>query len=375
MIGQKHPTVAPKLVGKLEGMPSTPFLNAAVEARRHLTGTMGFERPSWHEVAAGARPPFRDPENFEPGTVRGGWQQNSSCVEKHFQVELLDRVPEQVQVLIGSQAGPKAGVALSVVPTNVETTIPPHLFRVVPCAISASLSPCPCATADVAVYSTPLAIIAQLVHGWGCSVVGAICREAGGRVRTNMLGDARKLEIVVDGLPLRGGAQLAVDTTLVCARREAKKKSSTARWGWRLKLPSAGRSPRVVLAVEVGGRWSEQTRAFLSQLAHTRARQETRLMRKRAEKAWRLRWGGMLACAAAKAVASSLLDLFGGDGKAPLTHEVEGDFRHVGLCRFDQCDDCLTSFSKKTDVSNMSVSKRACRVRNRGHSAHDTRAP
>ena len=132
VIGQRHPTVASKLVGELEGMPSTPFLNAAVEARRHLTRTMGFEPPSWHEVAAGARPPFRDPENFEPGTVRGGWQQEaSSCVEKHFQAELLDRVPEQVQALIRSQAGPGAGAALSVVPTNLETTIPPHLFRVV----------------------------------------------------------------------------------------------------------------------------------------------------------------------------------------------------------------------------------------------------
>ena len=31
--------------------------------------------------------------------------------------------------------------------------------------------------------------------------------------------DGRRLEVVVDGLPLFGGAQLAVDTTLVCALR------------------------------------------------------------------------------------------------------------------------------------------------------------
>ena len=30
-------------------------------------------------------------------------------------------------------------------------------------------------------------------------------------------GSPRRLEVVVDGLPLFGGAQLAVDTTLVCA--------------------------------------------------------------------------------------------------------------------------------------------------------------
>ena len=59
--------------------------------------------------------------------------------------------------------------------------------------------------------------------------VGArICREAGARVSMNVfvrdldllapnVQDARRLEIVAEGLPLFGGAQLAVDTTLVSA--------------------------------------------------------------------------------------------------------------------------------------------------------------
>ena len=58
-------------------------------------------------------------------------------------------------------------------------------------------------------------------------------------------------------------------------------------------------------------------------------------MRRRTEQAWRMRWGGLLACAAAKAVASLLLDMLhshGVDGKAPLSNEVEGDHRHAGLC-------------------------------------------
>ena len=44
--------------------------------------------------------------------------------------------------------------------------------------------------------------------------------------------------------------------------------------------------------------------------------------------------GAMLACTAAKAVASSLFDLlhsFGADGKAPSTHDVVGDHRYAGL--------------------------------------------
>ena len=44
--------------------------------------------------------------------------------------------------------------------------------------------------------------------------------------------------------------------------------------------------------------------------------------------------GAMFACAAARAVASSLLDLahsHGADGVTPAAHEVEGDHRYAGL--------------------------------------------
>ena len=58
-----------------------------------------------------------------------------------------------------------------------------------------------------------------------------MCREAGGRVMTNVLVreldlspidnrlDGRRLEVVADGLEAFGGAQLAIDTTLMCALR------------------------------------------------------------------------------------------------------------------------------------------------------------
>ena len=65
-----------------------------------------------------------------------------------------------------------------------------------------------------------------------------ICREAGGRVMTNIMvrdldlehlqgPDGRRLEVVADGLPLFGGAQLALDMTLV----SALKGDGTARRG------------------------------------------------------------------------------------------------------------------------------------------------
>ena len=68
--------------------------------------------------------------------------------------------------------------------------------------------------------------------------------------------DNRRLEVVVDGLPLRGGAQLAVDTTLVCALHAdgTPRRGAAASDGVALKLVgSHSRAKLVVVAVKVGG--------------------------------------------------------------------------------------------------------------------------
>ena len=192
------------------------------------------------------------------------------------------------------------------------------------------------------------------------SVAARICREAGGRVTTNVMvrdmdlarpdvHDTRRLEVVVDGLSLFGGVQLAADTTVVSAlhangdaQRNAARRDGVAleaaRWRKERTYPELNargeRARLVVLGVKVDGRWSTETRSFLSQLAHGRARSERLLMRKRVEQAWRLRWGSLLSCAVALAVAMSLLDLpgsRGADGICPLPHDVERDFRLAGL--------------------------------------------
>ena len=135
-------------------------------------------------------------------------------------------------------------------------------------------------------------------------------------------GDARRLEVVADGLLLFGGAQLAVDTTLVSvlrgdgsARTGAARRDgvalAAARRAKERRYPELvrrrARARLVVLAVE--GRWSPETQKFLSLLARARARAEGWLLRRRAEMAWRLRWGSLLACSVARAVATSLLEL------------------------------------------------------------------
>ena len=76
------------------------------------------------------------------------------------------------------------------------------------------------------------------------SAAARVDEEAGGRVVTNMFvrdmdlgvpvaGDNRRLEVVVDSLPLHGGVQLAVDTTrLLCSWQENQDKEQAPRTVW-----------------------------------------------------------------------------------------------------------------------------------------------
>ena len=159
--------------------------------------------------------------------------------------------------------------------------------------------------------------------------------------------DARRLEVVADGWPLFGGAQLAVDTTIVstlhangeprrvhvdgvavAAARQRKERRCPELVGRR------GRARLVVPVVKVCGRWSQETQKFLSSLARAKARSVPPLLRKRVEQAWRLRCCSLFSFTVAGAVASSLFELpdtRGADGLCPASHEVERDFRHAGL--------------------------------------------
>ena len=92
-----------------------------------------------------------------------------------------------------------------------------------------------------------------------------------------------------------------------------------------------GRARLVVLACEVGGRWSDETCDFLRHLAKAKVRGEPFPVQRRAEAAWLLRWRVLMACSAAKAFALSLLEArscVSSDGCVPLTGEVISDARY-----------------------------------------------
>ena len=371
MIRERHPELAEDLLLRLEGGANTSALGAAREAALTLTGVMGFTPPSWTALSRGARPPDWQPEDYEPGVHRGGWQHEaSSRVEQSFrEVHVFPRLPESGRALVRSQSGTGSGVALSVSPSSIFTRIEPQLFRVLllrrlRISLPFSRRFCRCGRSlDAFGHHRAACPRAGVLGRRGFALESAaarICREAGGRVTTNVFVrdldvavpnalDGRRLEVVADGLPLFASAQLAVDTTLVSPlhadgspHRHAADSDgavlATARRRKERTYPELvgpeSRARLVVLALETGGRWSDEALAFVRLLARAKVRSEPRILKKRVEQAWRLRWLSMLGCAGARALAASLLELRssgGVDGPTPLSHEVEGDHRYSGL--------------------------------------------
>ena len=275
-------------------------LAAAADVARQMSRVQGFEPPSWREVLT-ARPPPRNQDDFKPGSQRPGWQhETSSRTEQQFKDLLFAaRLSPSTKATIRSQGGPGAVMVLVTCPTCRITTIPPQLFRVtllrrlrLPLHLAVRSCRCGLPLDEFGHHRAACDQAGVLSRrGWSLeNVVASTCCEAGGRVSTNIfmrdldlghpdVADGRRLEVVVDGLPIFGGAQLAVDTTLVCALhrdgtpvgRAAETDGVALGVARRRKerrynelLGRRARAKLVVLAVEVGGRWSEETRTFLS---------------------------------------------------------------------------------------------------------------
>ena len=178
-----------------------------------------------------------------------------------------------------------------------------------------------------------------------------VCREAGAVVRTHTLlkdlnvdvraGDNRRLEVVAQGLPLKGGAQLVVDVTLRSVLgcdgkpkpRSADEDGAVATDARKDKenaypeLVSSNRCALVVVALETGGRWSTEAVKFVEELSFAKARSAQPRVRFAATLAWRRRWSRLLSVAAGKAFASSLVSPTGkvqqtSDGVEPELSEV-----------------------------------------------------
>ena len=275
------------------------------------------------------------------GAQVGSTKRHLESKRQFREMNVLPRLEDTHKALLRSQSGPMAGAALSVVPTCFHTRIESHLFRLLllrrlRLPLPPSEHACRCGRhLDSFGHHRAACSRAGLLarRGFAVEVAAAkVCREAGARVTTNVMVrdldlavpqqalDGRRLEVVVEGLPLFGGVQLALDTTLVSpvradgtARRGAAHTDgvalATARRQKERTYPELvgprARARLVVLAGEIGGRWSVETSTFLRLLAEAKARPEPLILRQRAECAWRSRWAALLSCAAARAFACS----------------------------------------------------------------------
>ena len=150
------------------------------------------------------------------------------------------------------------------------------------------------------------------------------CREAGGRVVANAMlrefdlaapnpRDQHRLEILVDGLPLFGGAQLAVDTTLVSplhcdgslhprAANEDGAVLAAARLLKKRTYPELVAPRRRARLVVFGRRDRRPLAGGDTKVPVPLGQGEGQVLsplKRRAEQAWRMRWGAILSCAAA----------------------------------------------------------------------------
>ena len=131
----------------------------------------------------------------------------------------------------------------------------------------------------------------------------------------------------------RGGAQIAIDVTLrsvLTSEGEPHPRTAAtdavvanaARQDKERKYPEFFESHRcvlVVLALELGGRWSNEAYAFIEELAWAKSREAPPPVRKSARLSWHRRWVRMLSCTAARAWSGSLVAPTG----APLSPMAE----------------------------------------------------
>ena len=91
-----------------------------------------------------------------------------------------------------------------------------------------------------------------------------------------------------------------------------------------------GRATLVVLAAEVGGRWSQEYRQFLLSLASVEALSAPYLLQSKAKAGW-LQWSCLLGCTAAKSFAVSLMDGSAArvGGSTQSVHDVLGEHRYA----------------------------------------------
>ena len=128
--------------------------------------------------------------------------------------------------------------------------------------------------------------------------------------------------MVVSGLPVHQGAQVALNATLVSPLTRKGTARARAHWEDGAALEDAEQDKRrtypelltstrcrlLVAGMEVGGRWSEAAYDFLVELAKAKAQEAPALLRGSAIHSWLRRWVALLSKAAMDSFVTTLLE-------------------------------------------------------------------
>ena len=230
-IQKRHPPVGGQILQELSHPHVAGFHLAAAQTAREELVRDGFLAPAWESLAEGLRPMSLDPEDQQLGMPCHGWQQLATdAVHAHL-------VETQIRPRLSAGAGnvEVSGVPFACFPTSALSRFDSSQLRVLlVCRLWLPLPPssrnCRCGRLlDVLGNHRAACAEAGVLGRRGYALESAaarVCREAGARVGTNILvrdldlvpqgrQDARRLDVVAEGLPLFHGAQLAIDTTLV----------------------------------------------------------------------------------------------------------------------------------------------------------------
>ena len=351
VLRQRYPEAAARLVQELEGEPAAPCLRAAAEAARQVTAEGWTSRPEWAACARGADAPAAE---GELGLGNPGWQRHAVlALHTSFRERvLLPALAPAARALLHSQSGPHAGMWLAAIPSDAASTLAPDLMHV---AMRRRLRlPLPLTALHCGAegrHGCGAEVDAYGDHHLACPRTGLlprrgfvverawvqVAREAvgpEGRVvpqqwlsRTTAPrvhpGDRRRLDFVVYGATSNGEA-LCCDATLVSPLTRAGRPvpGADAREGVALvaarrrkvarypELTRGGPQRLVVLAAEVGGRWSDECQQFLRTLLRLRVQRAPPPLRAAAAQGWARRWWSVLSVALQRAVASSALGVW-----------------------------------------------------------------
>ena len=174
-----------------------PHTEAAARCRESLV-ELGFDAPEWGDLARGLRPDFDPAADQFTSLSRNGWQQKASdVVENDFLARSIwPTLAHPEQALLRSQQGPMAGLPFTSSPLSAETTFQSQEFRVLflrrlwqPLPLSSFT--CRCGRPlDSRFHHRAACPLAGVLGRRGFALESAaarVCREAGGRVTTNVL--------------------------------------------------------------------------------------------------------------------------------------------------------------------------------------------